>query len=92
MDLWIEVVGWSGAVVLLMAYGLLSTGRIAAGLTYQLLNLAGAILLAVNAVFHRALPSAAVNVVWLVIGVAALRRLHTRRMAPPPPAAPDSFP
>lgn len=90
MNLWVEVVGWLGAVVLLTAYGLLSTGRIATGLTYQLLNLTGATLLAINAVVHRALPSAAVNVVWLIIGLAALRRLHTRRRPPTTPAASDS--
>jgi hypothetical protein len=46
---------------------------------YQLLNLAGSLALVVNAVIHRALPSAAVNIVWLVIGVAALRGLAQRR-------------
>jgi hypothetical protein len=75
----LEVVGWAGAAALLLAYGLLSGGRLAAGTAYQLLNLGGSVALAANAVYHRALPSAAVNVVWLVIGVAALRTLATRR-------------
>lgn len=74
----VEVAGWLGAAALLLAYGLLSSGRIAAGTTYQLLNLAGAVALAVNGIVHRALPSVAVNVVWLVIGVAALRGLARR--------------
>ncbi|GAA1398532.1 hypothetical protein ACFQZ4_34195 [Catellatospora coxensis] len=81
VGLLVEVVGWLGAAALLLAYGLLSSGRIAAGTTYQLLNLAGAVALAVNGVVHRALPSVAVNVVWLVIGLAALRGLATRRPA-----------
>ncbi|GAB4048536.1 CBU_0592 family membrane protein [Catellatospora paridis] len=78
-ELLVEVAGWLGATALLLAYGLLSSGRIAAGTTYQLLNLVGAVALAVNGVVHRALPSVAVNVVWLIIGLAALRGLAGRR-------------
>ncbi|MEU8076848.1 hypothetical protein AB0B31_15525 [Catellatospora citrea] len=79
VGLLVEVVGWLGAAALLLAYGLLSSGRLAAGTTYQLLNLAGAVALAVNGIVHRALPSVAVNAVWLVIGLAALRGLARRR-------------
>jgi hypothetical protein len=79
MDVLVEAVGWVGAAALLLAYGLLSSGRLAAGVAYQMLNLGGSVALAANAVYHRALPSAAVNVVWLVIGVAALRSLAARR-------------
>lgn len=81
VELLVEVVGWLGAAALLLAYGLLSSGRLAAGTTYQLLNLAGAVALAINGIAHRALPSVAVNVVWLVIGLAALRGLAARRHA-----------
>jgi hypothetical protein len=73
-----DVVGWLGAASLLAAYALLSTGRIGPGWTYQLLNLAGSIGLAVNAVTHGAWPSAALNVIWLVIAVVALRRAGRR--------------
>lgn len=91
MNLLVEVVGWLGAAALLLAYGLLSSGRIAAGVVYQLLNLGGSVALGVNAVVHRALPSAVVNVVWLVIGVLALRGLATgraRHSEPPEPPGP----
>jgi hypothetical protein len=83
----VEVIGWSGAGCLLLAYGLLSARRINAGVRYQLLNLAGSIGLAVNAVVHGAWPSAALNLIWLVIGLAALRR---ERRKPGRDAQPDA--
>jgi hypothetical protein len=70
----VEVVGWAGAGSLLLAYGLLSAKRIDAGAGYQVLNLAGALGLAANAVAHGAWPSASLNLVWLLIGAVALRR------------------
>jgi hypothetical protein len=81
VTLLVEIVGWSAAGCLLLAYGLLSAKRITAGVTYQVLNLAGAVGLAANAVAHGAWPSAALNAVWLVIGVVALRAERTRRAA-----------
>ena len=74
MTLLVEVAGWAGAGALLLAYGLLSAKRIGPGVTYQVLNLAGAIGLATNAVAHGAWPSACLNLVWLLIGVVALKR------------------
>jgi hypothetical protein len=75
----VEIIGWVGAGSLLLAYGLLSAKRIGAGVTYQLLNLAGAVGLAVNAVAHGAWPSACLNLIWLVIGLVALRRERPAR-------------
>jgi hypothetical protein len=74
-----DVAGWLGAVALLAGYGLLSAGRIRAGWAYQLLNLAGSVGLGVNAVAHRAWPSAAVNTVWLVIALVAVRGVAMTR-------------
>lgn len=79
----VDVVGWLGAGCLLLAYALLSAGRLRARIGYQLLNLAGAVGLAVNTAYYRAWPSVAVNLVWLVIGVLAVWRL--RRATPVSP-------
>lgn len=71
----LEVVGWAGAVALLLAYGLLSGGRAApTSRAYRGLNLAGAVGLAVNGAAHAAWPSVALNLLWLAIGLFALRR------------------
>jgi hypothetical protein len=78
-----EGIGWAGAGCLLLAYALLSAGRQTAGTGYQLLNLAGAVGLAGNAVVHRAWPSATLNLIWLVVGLLALLAgLAHRRRSP----------
>ena len=91
-----DAIGWLGAASLLMAYALVSGGRVdGRGASFQLMNLTGAIGLAVNGIHHHAWPSAGLNVVWIVIGLWAvttrssqpLRRPHrpdSRRTAPPP--------
>jgi hypothetical protein len=91
-ELAIELAGWLGAGSLILAYALLSAGRIRNGTAYQLLNLAGALGLAVNAVAHGAFPSAGLNLVWLGIGLVALDRLRRRRVRPAEPASLSSAP
>jgi len=75
MDVFLEVVGWAGTVVILTAYLLLSIGKIPNGRTYQVLNLIGAVGLLVNGVVHSAWPSAILNVVWSGIAIFALVQL-----------------
>ncbi len=71
----IDVAGWIGAALLLLAYALVSNRRLAGdSVRFQLLNLSGGVLLAANSAYHGALPSVAVNAVWIVIGLAALLR------------------
>lgn len=71
----LDVGGWIGALVLVVAYGLISWGRTGGGSgIYQSLNLAGSLLLLVNAAWHHAWPSSTVNLVWIGIGVSALIR------------------
>ena len=75
----VELVGTAGACLLLLAYFLSSTGRIATDSTLgNLLNLGGAAMLGVNAVAHSAIPPAALNLVWALIAVVALFRQRTK--------------
>lgn len=68
-----STLGWIGAVGTVAAYGLVSTGRIdATSLRFQGANVACALFLALNAVANGSWPSAASNVVWMLIGVNAL--------------------
>jgi hypothetical protein len=69
-----DATGWAGALCLLLAYAGLATDRLSTGVPYHVLNLVGAGGLAFNGAYHHAWPSAALNVVWLGIGVVALRR------------------
>jgi hypothetical protein len=69
-----DAIGWAGAACLLFAYAQLCSGRLTVGVRFHLLNLAGSLGLAANGVFHRAWPSAALNLIWLGIGLTALYR------------------
>ena len=75
MKLAVEVVGWAGAALILGAYALLSAGKLRAeSLTYQLMNVFGAAGFMVNSGWNGALPSAALNLIWMGIGLYALRQ------------------
>ncbi|HXA99411.1 MAG TPA: hypothetical protein VNW05_02700 [Steroidobacteraceae bacterium] len=79
----IDVAGWSAALLILSAYGLLSFGRIQArSHVYQAMNIAGAAGFIINCAWNNAWPSVALNVAWLLIGFYALRRNF--RAAPKP--------
>ena len=75
MKLAVEVIGWAGAALILGAYALLSAGKLRAeSVTYQLMNILGAAGFVVNSGFNGALPSAAMNVIWIGIALYALRQ------------------
>jgi hypothetical protein len=71
----IELTGWTGALLVLLAYGLLTLKRltsVSAG--YRWLNVVGSAGLVINSVWNGALPSAFLNVVWLVITLYSLAK------------------
>ena len=75
MKIAVEVIGWAGAALILGAYALLSAGRLKAEtVTYHLMNILGAAGFVVNSGFNGAFPSAAMNVIWIGIGLYALRQ------------------
>jgi hypothetical protein len=75
MKLFIEATGWCAAILILVAYLLLSTGRLRAGSrTYQGMNLLGAAGFVINSGWNGALPSAALNVIWMGVSCYALWR------------------
>lgn len=79
MKLAVDLIGWTGAVLILGAYALLSAGRLKAGsLAYHLMNILGAVGFVVNSGWNGALPSAALNVIWIGIGMYALLRRRRR--------------
>ena len=69
----LEGAGWVGAVILLVAYVLVSSGSVnGRSVLYQALNAIASVLLGVNSAWHRAWPSALVNVIWVGIAITAL--------------------
>ena len=72
----VETVGWAGAILILLGYLLITTGKLTGkSLLYQAMNVFGAAGFAINGWWHEALPSTALNVVWLLIGVIASWRI-----------------
>ncbi len=81
IELAINTAGWIGAALLLAAYAFVSSKRLdGSSVPYQLMNLGGGVLLALNSAYHGALPSVAVNAVWIVIGVVTLASLRRKRL------------
>lgn len=75
IPIFVEVAGWCAAGAILGAYALLSAGKLQArSATYQWLNIVGAVGFIINSGWNGAIPSAALNAVWLVIALYALRR------------------
>ncbi|HYL02388.1 MAG TPA: hypothetical protein VEU54_03135 [Steroidobacteraceae bacterium] len=80
MKLAIEVIGWTGAVLIISAYALLSAGKLSGdSKSYHIMNIAGAIGFVINSGWNGALPSAGLNVVWIGIGAYGLLQ---RRKSP----------
>lgn len=71
----IDIIGWTGSGLVVLAYGLVSTNRLKGNsVTYQILNLMGGVFLFINTVYYGAYPSSFTNIVWISIAVAAIVR------------------
>jgi hypothetical protein len=82
IEIAIEVAGWAGAALILLAYFLLSIGKLSSrSLAYQAMNLGGATGFVINSWWHGAIPNAAMNVVWAGIAIYSLVRLARRPRA-----------
>jgi hypothetical protein len=69
----IDTIGWIGSVMVVLAYALNMYKRLAPdSLSYYLLNILGSACLILNTVYHHAIPSAVVNVIWVLIALGAL--------------------
>ena len=71
----IECAGWLGALLILGAYGLVTTGKLTArSALYQWMNIVGAVGFIINSGWNGAWPSAWLNIVWLAIGIYGIAR------------------
>jgi len=91
----ITTIGWIGAVNVLVAYLLLLRRRTSADShLYLSLNFVGSACLAVSTSIAHAWSSAAVNLIWLVIGITPLVRawvkFQPQRRRPGTPADADA--
>lgn len=75
LEIAIEIAGWVGAVLVLIGYVLVSTGRLEGrSIAFQMLNLIGALGFIANTAWHGAIPSMALNIVWSAIALYTLAR------------------
>ncbi len=75
MDLFINIIGWSGAVLYLAAYGLVSAKKTESdSWLYQGLNVIAGTLFIINTLYLGAYPSVGLNIVWVGIAIATLSR------------------
>ncbi|MBN8817140.1 MAG: hypothetical protein J0I80_00290 [Sphingomonas sp.] len=82
LDLFVEIVGWTGAVLVLGAYILVSMGRLSgASAAFQWMNAVGAGFFVLNTWWHGAIPSMVLNIIWSAIGFFALWRIWRTRSA-----------
>jgi len=80
LSLAVELAGWTGALLILLAYLLVTSGRVTGqSLAFQLMNLFGAAGFTLNGWWHGALPSASLNVVWMAIAAVALWGIWKRK-------------
>lgn len=79
MKLVADLLGWAGALMVLLAYGAVSFQKIRPdSAVYQVPNAVGGLFLVVNTVYYHAYPSAFVNVVWIGIALAARARMKPK--------------
>ena len=89
VKLTVDLIGWFAAGAVLVAYALVSTGRVrAASYTYQSLNFLGGLALAVNTFYYMAYPSTALNIVWSLVAVYAIWHLRVAKSQIGPPRTP----
>jgi hypothetical protein len=80
LEIAVEVAGWIGALLILLAYLLVTLGKLTGqSLAFQWMNLVGAAGFVINGWWHGAIPSTALNVLWLLIGGVASWRIMKKR-------------
>ena len=78
----IDLMGWVGSIVLVVAYLLNSINKLdAQSFAYQFMNFLGGGFLIINTLFYGAYPSSFLNLIWAIIAGAYLIRLNNEKRA-----------
>jgi hypothetical protein len=73
MEIVIHILGWTGSVMVIAAYGLNSYQKMTSdSMAFLLLNLIGGVLLIIYSAYFSAFANTFINVVWVVIAVPAI--------------------
>ncbi len=74
-----DIMGWIGMVLVLLAYGLLSTNKIKNDVTYQLLNLLAGIFMAIGLFPKNAWFSFTLQIIWGLIALISLIKIIKKK-------------
>jgi hypothetical protein len=73
--LFINILGWTGSVLYLIAYALVSLKKVEGdSIVYQAMNIIAGILLVIYTIYLGAYATTALNAVWAAIGIFTLGR------------------
>lgn len=82
MTVLIDVLGYFGMAILLLAFGLLTLKKLSADdWRYPLMNLVGAACVAINVGYYGSIPAAILNTVWFIIGIVGFVNARKRAQA-----------
>ncbi|HHD80157.1 MAG TPA: hypothetical protein ENK99_00905 [Campylobacterales bacterium] len=71
-----EIIGWYGAIAIILAYALLSFNIIVSeSIVYQLLNATGAIGIVYISFKKKAYQPGVLNIIWTIIAIVAIIRI-----------------
>jgi len=77
----IEIIGWIGAALIVGAYYFDINGKLkSTSLIYIFCNLIGGIFFIINTFIHHAYPSMIVNIIWVIIAIAAILKKNRVRL------------
>ncbi|MCC6499455.1 MAG: hypothetical protein IT313_04215 [Anaerolineales bacterium] len=79
-SLLIQILGWTGSILFLLAYALVSLKKIEGdSLAYQGMNIIGGVFLVIYTFTLEAYATTGLNAVWVAIGLIALGRKWLNR-------------
>ena len=70
-----DVIGWIGMILILLAYALLSLGKIKNGIIYQLINLLAGVFMAIGVFPKKVWFSFTLEIIWSIIAIVSLIKL-----------------
>lgn len=80
MKLLIDIIGWSGSIMVIAAYGLNSYQKIKSdSQLFLFLNLVGGLFLIIYSVYYTAYANTFINVVWVIIAIPAIVKLISKK-------------
>ncbi|MFN3188015.1 MAG: CBU_0592 family membrane protein [Candidatus Paceibacteria bacterium] len=76
MKIFVEIFGWYGMIAIVTAYGLVSFAILQpTDMTYQLLNITGALGLGIVSFYKKAYQPGVLNIIWILIAVVAIGQI-----------------